>query len=388
MGARPPLGNTSRRSEGAARTRRGGGTSRCPARSRRGPSRRGKGLEGARVGARGALRVDRLDADVRGTRIAMRADAAREGFRVAPGDERVDQPIAPAVREIGFPEAEAAHALLVVRERQVEGAGLTGHAPRFRRLALEEDFLLDAEPRLGPEGLARPRGVLGRYQVRVRAERTPGGKAEELRAKSGEHGGGRGLWLRGAVDDPLHPVEVRLERRNGTPILTAEHVLDERRVGDAEPEDEAPLRLLGECALCRGRSVGFAQEDVRDACRDVEALSCREEPARLYEGVSALDLREPEDSIAEGFHLPSKPGGLPRCHRVRADPDTGPADRICAGWSARVRNLRVRHRCSFSAVLIRLWLAEPESGRSCSPRRAAAGSPWRCSSRERYEPSA
>src|SRR5262245_66355917 len=234
-GARPPPGNTSRRS----------------ARSRQDPSRRGKGLEGARVGARRALRVDRLDADVRGTRIAMLADAAREGFRIAPGDERVDQAIAPAVSEIGFPEAEAPHALLVVREPQVEGAGLTGHAPRFRRLALEEDFLLDAEPRLVPEGLARPRGVLGRYQVRVRAERTSGGQAEESRAKSSEHGGGRGVWLRGAGGDTLHPVGGRLKRRRGTLILTAEHVLDERRVGDAEPEDEAPLRLLGECALGR-----------------------------------------------------------------------------------------------------------------------------------------
>src|SRR5215813_15314963 len=125
MGARPPPGNTRRRSEGTARTRRGGGTSRCPARSRRDPSRRRKGLEGARVGTRGALRVDRLDADVRGACIAMLADAARESFRVAPGDEGVDQPIAPAVREVGFPEAEAPHALLVVGEPQVEGAGLT-----------------------------------------------------------------------------------------------------------------------------------------------------------------------------------------------------------------------------------------------------------------------
>src|SRR5262245_55666964 len=136
-------------------------------RSRRDPSRRAKGLEGAQVGARGALRVDRLDAHVRGACIAMVAEAAREVLLVAPGDKRVDQSIAPAVREVVVPEAEAPHALLVVREPQVKGAGLTRHASRLRRCTLQENFLLDAEPRLGPQGLARPRGVLGRYQVRV-----------------------------------------------------------------------------------------------------------------------------------------------------------------------------------------------------------------------------
>jgi hypothetical protein len=55
---------------------------------------------------------------------------------------------------------------------------------------------------------------------------------------------------------------------------------------------------------------------------------------------------EPEGAIAESFHPPSKPGGLPRCHRVRADPDADPADRMCACLTARVRSLRVRHRCS------------------------------------------
>src|SRR5262245_66576490 len=115
----------------------------------------------------------------------MLADAACKGFRIAPGDERVDQLIAPAIREIGFPEAEAPQALLVVREPQVEGAGLTRHAPRLRRRALEENFLLDAEPRLGSESLARPCGVLGRDQVRVRARRARRGQAVEA-------GGGRG----------------------------------------------------------------------------------------------------------------------------------------------------------------------------------------------------
>src|SRR5262245_66193652 len=117
----------------------------------------------------------------------MLADAACKGFRIAPGDERVDQLIAPAIREIGFPEAETPQALLVVREPQVEGAGLTGHAPRLRRRALKEDFLLDAEPRPGSERLARPCGVLRRYQVRVRASRAPRGKAKEPRGESGKH---------------------------------------------------------------------------------------------------------------------------------------------------------------------------------------------------------
>src|SRR5262249_60760178 len=147
-----------------------------------------------------SLRVDWLDADVRGPCVAMLADGAREVLLIPPGDERVDEPIAPTVREVVVPEAEAPQALLVVREPQIEGAGLTRHAPRLRRRALEENLLLDAEPRLGSESLARPRGVLGRYQVRVRASRAPRGKAEEPRAESGKHGGGGGLWRQGVVD--------------------------------------------------------------------------------------------------------------------------------------------------------------------------------------------
>src|SRR5262249_1411293 len=97
---------------------------------------------------------------------------------------------------------------------------------------------------------------------------------------------------------------------------------------------------------------GLGEEGVGEGWGGGEALGCREKPARLYEGVSAPDLWEPEGTIAEGFHLPRKPGGLPRSHRVRADPDTDPADRICAGWTARVRSPRVRHRCSFPASLL------------------------------------
>src|SRR5262249_8753814 len=111
----------------------------------------------------------------------------------------------------------------------------------------------------------------------------------------------------------------------------------------AEPEDETPLRLLGERALCRGRGVGFAQEDVRDASRDMEALRCGEEPARLHEGVPARYLREPEGPVAEGFDPPGELGGLPRRHRVRADPDPGVPDRAWAARTARGKRLRVRH---------------------------------------------
>src|SRR5262249_57897112 len=110
---------------------------------------------------------------VRGACVAMLAEAAREVLLIAPGDQRVDEPIAPTVREVVVPEAEALQALPVVREPQVEGAGLTRHAPRLRRRALEENFLLDTEPRLRSESLARPCGVLGRYQVRVRTTRAP-----------------------------------------------------------------------------------------------------------------------------------------------------------------------------------------------------------------------
>jgi hypothetical protein len=44
---------------------------------------------------------------VRGARIAMLAETTREVLLIAPGDERIDQPIAPPVREVVVPEAEA-----------------------------------------------------------------------------------------------------------------------------------------------------------------------------------------------------------------------------------------------------------------------------------------
>src|SRR5262245_29934466 len=107
----------------------------------------------------------------------------------------------------------------------------------------------------------------------MRADRPPSGKAEKSRAESGKHSGGRGLRLRSVVEDPFHPVQVALESRNRTRIRATEQVLHERRVRDAEAKDEASLRLLGERALCHSRGEGLAQEDVRDAGRDVEALS-------------------------------------------------------------------------------------------------------------------
>ena len=66
----------------------------------------------------------------------MLTEAAREVLPIAPGDEHVDEPIAPTVREVVVPETEAPQALLVVHEPQVEGAGLTRHAPRRPRRAL------------------------------------------------------------------------------------------------------------------------------------------------------------------------------------------------------------------------------------------------------------
>src|SRR5262249_55943968 len=67
--------------------------------------------------------------------------------------------------------------------------------------------------------------------------------------------------------------------------------------------------------------------------------------ARLHESVPALDLGEPEGTVAEGFHPPGELGRLPRRHRVRADPDAAVPDRACVVRADRVRSLPVPHRC-------------------------------------------
>jgi hypothetical protein len=116
----------------------------------------------------------------------MLAETTREGLLIAPGDERIDQPIAPAAREVVVPEAEAPHALLVVRQPQVEAAGLASHAPRLRRLALEEDFLLDAQPGLGPE-VSRARAVCSggtRYECEPTVRRAARRRSRGPRAAS------------------------------------------------------------------------------------------------------------------------------------------------------------------------------------------------------------
>src|SRR5579871_6285278 len=84
-------------------------------------------------GQRQWLRVRRedLNANVVGARGVMFANAVPDHVEVAPGDDRVDQPVA-AVLDIGFAEPQPEKVVDIVRRLQIELEEFAADLPRFR----------------------------------------------------------------------------------------------------------------------------------------------------------------------------------------------------------------------------------------------------------------
>ena len=172
---------------------------------------------------------------------------------------------------------------------------------------------------------------------------------EHLRAERGEHARPGGLCRArgrtGQRDAGVHPVEVLAHRAQRRIVGAAEQRLRERRVRDAEPEQEAVARLLAERALRRRhRSAARARRSSRCRSRPRAAAwrraAARRSPSRRAAAPSAATApnsraprsaarprppaaSEPPSSEHQTPNLPSSIAYPPR-------PNTKAPPRICA----------------------------------------------------------
>lgn len=100
-----------------------------------------------------------------GARLVEGVHAAADPVVVAPGEDRVDEPVAAAVRDIGLLEAEAEEVVGVVGEFEIAGQIGAGDLAGAGRVLLQDDLELRGEQRALAEDLAGLRGVLGGDEV-------------------------------------------------------------------------------------------------------------------------------------------------------------------------------------------------------------------------------
>ena len=98
---------------------------------------------------------------------AVRVDAVEDCVATAPGDERIDELVAPSV-DVFISEPEPLPVAHVVGQPAVAVDVLAPRSPGPGGVGLEHDALLDGEETVA-EHLARLLGVLGCDEVRVRA---------------------------------------------------------------------------------------------------------------------------------------------------------------------------------------------------------------------------
>ena len=127
---------------------------------------------------------------------------ARIACLVAPDDDRVTQPLAAAVVEVGLLEPEPEHVVPVVRRRHVEGDVLAGELARPLGVVGEDHRLLGREQLSRAEPFPGLCGVLDRDEVRVRAVGAVAGEVEHLRPERGEHDRAHGRAVRGRCTAP------------------------------------------------------------------------------------------------------------------------------------------------------------------------------------------
>ena len=92
----------------------------------------------------------------------------------------------------------------------------------------------------------------------------------------------------------------------------APHAFDERRMGDAQSEQEAARVGLVERPFGGGHRHGVAPPDVGDPGGDDEPCRAGQQQPGVGEGLAAHGLRDPEGRVAERFDLRGRflrPGG-------------------------------------------------------------------------------
>jgi hypothetical protein len=122
-----------------------------------------------------------------GARVEVGLDAVADHLLVAPRHDRIDEPVAAAVLEVGVGEAEPREVVAVVGQAEIDQHVLARDRARLRGVALEQHHLLRAQPRALAQDLPRARGVLGRHEVGMGALRGVAREREHVRAQRCEH---------------------------------------------------------------------------------------------------------------------------------------------------------------------------------------------------------
>jgi hypothetical protein len=215
---------------------------------------------------------------VGGARGEVGGDSLTQGRHGAPGDDGVDESIAPAAREVRIGESQRAEQLCVVRIREVGRHVLPGGRPRPHSVGFQQHGLFRAEPLARSDDLPHLRGLLGRREVREHAGSLLRGQPDHLREERSEHDWRLLARCGGHVRRRLHPGEVRLHELDRALVAHATALVG-RGIADAQPENEPIGKELAQPPRRIAGRDGLAAVGDRDA-------AANHERPRLVEQVS------------------------------------------------------------------------------------------------------
>ncbi len=278
------------------------------------------------------VRGQHLQADVVGSGGVVCRHSRPDHLDIAPGDNRIDQPIAAAVGEILFGEAGRDQVSTVVRQADVNCHMRACDASRCLRIGFEKHRLFGREQAILSEDLACPGRVFGRDEVGMRARRALAGEFEHLRMESGQHARTLADWRRGGKGRFIHRIEVAAHGRQRLRVLVPAQALDERGMTDAHAEEEAPGVGFTKGFLPPGHRHRVARPDVGDPGGDDESRASREQHARTGERFAAQSLGDPERAKAKILDLPRRSLCLACGQHIEKRPDADSSEFHATSW--------------------------------------------------------
>ncbi len=270
------------------------------------------------------------------------ADPGADRVDVAEREQRVEQAVAAATRQVLLGEAQPQPVVGVVGQREVVGQGGAGGGAGPVQVGVQDDAQFGRQQPVRARGRRGPGATCSTvYEVRVRAARPFGGEPQHLRPEGGQypllgrHRHGRGVQFAEVLD--------HLRVRPGVPR-------GHRRVADAEPEDEPvvrPRRPARQTLLATSAALScqMLRMPVATVIREV-AVDQRHRP------VDAGRAAQPDRAVAQFLQLgggfpvlaldlgvgaaqqrgsrrrPGRGGGT--CARVMPGQPVGPASRYAA----------------------------------------------------------
>ena len=151
----------------------------------------------------------------------------------------------------------------------------------------------------------------------------PLGREREHLRRQGADDARRGGGRRRVVDRRVHRVEV-LPHEGERPVVAVPAHADDRRMADADAEQETARPRLGERLLAGRHRHRVARPDVRDARCDGDAPRRGEEDGGVRQRLAAQGLRDPDGAVAEALDLCGRlahPRGRLQLERERPDAD-------------------------------------------------------------------